>query len=101
MSVLSLEELLQTIPRLIERLQMFRRHGVHILGSFIFGLPSDRPATFDMCVSVAQRSDVAFAQFAMLQPLPGTLDFLPTRVNVAVETQDDGSEQVTEVVSVG
>jgi hypothetical protein len=60
---------------LVERLQTFRRHGVHILGSFIFGLPSDRPATFDACVSVAQRSDVAFAQFVMLQPLPGTLDF--------------------------
>lgn len=33
--------------------------------------------------------------------LPGTADFVPTRVNVAVETQDDGSEVVTEVVSVG
>jgi len=28
---------------LIERLRTFRRHGVHVLGSFIFGLPSDRP----------------------------------------------------------
>jgi PASTA domain len=35
------------------------------------------------------------------EDVPGTLDFLPTRVNVAVETQDDGTEQVTEVVSVG
>jgi radical SAM superfamily enzyme YgiQ (UPF0313 family) len=60
---------------LVERLKTFRQHGVHVLGSFIFGLPSDRPATFDACVAVAQRSDVAFAQFVMLQPLPGTLDF--------------------------
>jgi hypothetical protein len=60
---------------LVERLQMFRRHGINVLGSFIFGLPSDRPATFDACLSVADRSDVAFAQFVMLQPLPGTLDF--------------------------
>jgi hypothetical protein len=60
---------------LVEQLRTFRRHGVHVLGSFIFGLPSDRPETFDACVSVAQRSDVAFAQFVMLQPLPGTLDF--------------------------
>jgi radical SAM superfamily enzyme YgiQ (UPF0313 family) len=60
---------------LVDRLRTFRRHGVHVLGSFIFGLPSDRPETFDACVSVAQRSDVAFAQFVMLQPLPGTLDF--------------------------
>jgi radical SAM superfamily enzyme YgiQ (UPF0313 family) len=60
---------------LVERLQAFRRHDVHVLGSFIFGLPSDRPETFDICLSVAERSDVAFAQFVMLQPLPGTLDF--------------------------
>ena len=29
------------------RLRAFREHGVHVLGSFIFGLPSDRAATFD------------------------------------------------------
>ncbi len=26
----------------MERLQTFRKHGVHVLGSFIFGLPTDR-----------------------------------------------------------
>jgi radical SAM superfamily enzyme YgiQ (UPF0313 family) len=61
--------------RLVERLRAFRRHGVHVLGSFIFGLPSDRPGTFDACASVAEQSAVSFAQFVMLQPLPGTLDF--------------------------
>jgi hypothetical protein len=35
------------------------------------------------------------------EDLAGTADFVPTRVNVAVETQDDGTEQVTEVVNVG
>ena len=61
--------------KLVDRLREFREHGVHVLASFIFGLPSDRPATFDACLSVAERSDVTFAQFVMLQPLPGTLDF--------------------------
>jgi radical SAM superfamily enzyme YgiQ (UPF0313 family) len=61
--------------QLVERLREFRRHGVHVLGSFIFGLPSDTPETFDACSSVAERSDISFAQFVMLQPLPGTLDF--------------------------
>ena len=28
---------------LVTRLRMFRERGVHVLGSFIFGLPSDRP----------------------------------------------------------
>ena len=29
---------------------------MHALRSFIFGLPSDRPATFDACLSVAERA---------------------------------------------
>ena len=60
---------------LVERLQMFRSHGVHVLGSFIFGLPSDRPETFDATVAVAQRAGLTFAQFVMLTPFPGTVDF--------------------------
>jgi hypothetical protein len=60
---------------LVERLRIFRKHGVHVLGSFIFGLPSDRPATFDATLSVAERADLTFAQFVMLTPYPGTLDF--------------------------
>jgi hypothetical protein len=60
---------------LIERLRAFRRHGVHVLGSFIFGLPSDRAETFDATLDVATRAGVTFAQFVMLTPYPGTLDF--------------------------
>ena len=41
---------------LVERLRTFREHGVHVLGSFIFGLPSDRPATFDATADVAERA---------------------------------------------
>jgi len=60
---------------LIERLRTFRRHGVHVLGSFIFGLPSDRPETFDATAAAAISADVTFAQFVMLSPYPGTVDF--------------------------
>ena len=35
------------------------------------------------------------------EDLATTMDFVEDRVNVAVETQDDGTEVVTEVVSVG
>ena len=59
----------------IGRLRQFRAHGVHVLGSFIFGLPSDRHATFDATLSVAERANLTFAQFVMLTPFPGTLDF--------------------------
>jgi radical SAM superfamily enzyme YgiQ (UPF0313 family) len=60
---------------LVERLREFRKHGVHVLGSFIFGLPSDRAETFDATLAVAERADITFAQFVMLTPFPGTLDF--------------------------
>jgi radical SAM superfamily enzyme YgiQ (UPF0313 family) len=61
---------------LIERLKTFRRHGVHVLGSFIFGLPSDRPETFDATVAAAKSADITFAQFVTLSPYPGTVDFI-------------------------
>jgi radical SAM superfamily enzyme YgiQ (UPF0313 family) len=61
---------------LIERLRTFRRHGVHVLGSFIFGLPSDRPETFAATVAAAKSADITFAQFVMLSPYPGTVDFI-------------------------
>ncbi len=60
---------------LVERLAAFRRHDLHVLGSFIFGLPSDRAETFDATVDVALRAGITFAQFVMLTPFPGTLDF--------------------------
>jgi radical SAM superfamily enzyme YgiQ (UPF0313 family) len=60
---------------LTNRLKTFRRHGVYVLGSFIFGLPSDRPETFDATAAAAVQADIAFAQFVMLTPYPGTVDF--------------------------
>ena len=60
---------------LVTRLQAFRSQGVHVLGSFIFGLPTDKPDTFEATASLAQRAGVSFAQFVMLTPFPGTLDF--------------------------
>ena len=60
---------------LVERLRTFRRHGIHVLGSFIFGLPSDRPETFEATAAVAQRAELTFAQFVMLSAFPGTVDF--------------------------
>jgi radical SAM superfamily enzyme YgiQ (UPF0313 family) len=60
---------------LAARLQKFRKHGVHVLGSFIFGLPSDKKDTFAATVAMAEKADVTFAQFVLLTPFPGTIDF--------------------------
>ena len=61
--------------QLVDRLQTFRRHGVHVLGSFIFGLPTDRENTFEATCDLAERADLTFAQFVMLTPFAGTIDF--------------------------
>jgi radical SAM superfamily enzyme YgiQ (UPF0313 family) len=61
--------------RLVQQLQTFRKHGVHVLGSFIFGLPTDKPSTFDATVELALRAGITFAQFVMMTPFPGTVDY--------------------------
>ena len=60
---------------LVTRLKKFRENGVFVLGSFIFGLPSDRQETFNLTVALAERANITFAQFLPITPFPGTLDF--------------------------
>jgi radical SAM superfamily enzyme YgiQ (UPF0313 family) len=60
---------------LVQRLRQFQEHGVHVLGSFIFGLPTDRHDTFKATEELAARSGLTFAQFVMLTPFCGTVDF--------------------------
>ena len=60
---------------LVARLRVFRRHDIHVLGSFIFGLPTDRQETFAATVDLAHDADLTFAQFVLLTPYPGTVDF--------------------------
>jgi hypothetical protein len=60
---------------LVARLRVFAQHRIHVLGSFIFGLPTDRPDTFDATSRLAHEAELAAAQFIILAPFPGTLDF--------------------------
>jgi len=60
---------------LVKRLAVFKQYGVHVLGSFIFGLSTDRLETFDVTADVALRADLTVAQFVVMTPLPGTVDF--------------------------
>lgn len=61
--------------KLVAQLQKFREHGLHILGSFIFGLHTDRVGTFDATLDLAKKAGITFAQFVMLTPFCGTVDF--------------------------
>ena len=75
---------------LVTRLRTFRAAGVHVLGSFIFGLPTDRADTFDLTADLAQRSGITFAQFVTLTPFPGTIDFAKWEQDMADAPVVDG-----------
>ena len=60
---------------LAKRLRTFKEHGVHVLGSFIFGLSTDRGDTFAATAALAKEANLTFAQFVMMTPFPGTVDF--------------------------
>jgi radical SAM superfamily enzyme YgiQ (UPF0313 family) len=68
---------------LVERLRVFARHKVYVLGSFIFGIPTDREETFAATAAVAQASEIAFAQFVTMTPFPGTVDFKKWEADVS------------------
>jgi len=68
---------------LTDRLRTFREHGIHVLGSFIFGLSTDRADTFDATLELAKRADLTFAQFVTLTPFPGTVDFAKWEASLA------------------
>ena len=70
---------------LVARLKEFRRHGVHVLGSFIFGLPTDKEDTFGATAELARKADIALAQFVMLMPFPGTVDFARWEESMALD----------------
>jgi hypothetical protein len=80
---------------LAKQLQTFKQHGVHVLGSFIFGLPTDKPATFDATVEMALKAGVTFAQFVMMTPFPGTVDFVRWEKEQAVHPTLVGGIPIT------
>lgn len=75
---------------LVTRLRNFKSHGIYVLGSFIFGLATDRAETFDATARLAKAAELAFSQFVILTPFPGTIDFerWEKRVGGAVEHVD-------------
>jgi radical SAM superfamily enzyme YgiQ (UPF0313 family) len=80
---------------LARRLQTFLDHGVHVLGSFIFGLPSDKPVTFDATAELALKAGITFAQFVMMTPFPGTVDFNRWEKEQAQQTTMVGDVPIT------
>lgn len=60
---------------LVDTLRKFREYDVSVFGSFMFGLPTDKPETFAATAKLAQEGRISFAQFSLWTPLPGSVDF--------------------------
>ena len=55
-----------------EAINTIHRHGIDVVGSFVFGLDPDGTDVFRRTVEFAQRVKLVAAQFAVLTPFPGT-----------------------------
>jgi radical SAM superfamily enzyme YgiQ (UPF0313 family) len=53
-------------------MENFRRHGLRIYGTFIFGYDSDTPETFDVALDFATEQGLFIAAFNHITPFPGT-----------------------------
>ncbi|MFC2992381.1 MULTISPECIES: B12-binding domain-containing radical SAM protein [Halomonas] len=56
----------------VEALANFRRHGIRIYGTFIFGYDADTAETIDTTIRFAQEEGLYIAAFNHITPFPGT-----------------------------
>ncbi len=59
---------------LARKLQTFKDHGIHILGSFTGRPAVDQQETFADTAELAKRAGMSFAQFVLRTPLPAKID---------------------------
>jgi radical SAM superfamily enzyme YgiQ (UPF0313 family) len=55
-----------------EAMANFRRHGLRIYGTFIFGYDADGPETFERSLAFAREESLFIAAFNHITPFPGT-----------------------------
>ena len=56
----------------IKMIENFRKYGIRLLGSFVFGFDTDERDVFYKTVKFAVNSKLDMAQFSVLTPFPGT-----------------------------
>jgi radical SAM superfamily enzyme YgiQ (UPF0313 family) len=55
-----------------DSLRQFRKHGLAVYGTFVFGYDHDTPATIEQSVAFAREQKLFLAAFNHLTPFPGT-----------------------------
>ncbi len=60
------------VDQYVEALQVFKKYGIHVLATFVFGFDAEEDAVFTDTLEFAIRNKLSLAQFSFLVPYPGT-----------------------------
>ncbi|HLD59327.1 MAG TPA: radical SAM protein [archaeon] len=52
--------------------QIFKKAGIQVHGTFVFGMPGETVKTMQKTIDYAKKLDIDFVQFSVAQPYPGT-----------------------------
>lgn len=62
-----------------DNVEKIRKHGINVVGAFIFGFESDTRATFQKTLDFAMRNRLAMVNTGIMTPFPGTEVFRKTK----------------------
>ncbi len=78
----------QTIQKMIDSIKKIHKAGISVHGMFILGIPGDTIATMKNTVRFALKYKLESAQFLILTPFPGTLEYKKYRGDNAIILDD-------------
>lgn len=67
-----MKKLFNRVDKYKKLMENFHRHGIMVVGSFVFGFDQDDNSVFDRTLQFIEEAKIDFAQFSILTPLPGT-----------------------------
>jgi radical SAM superfamily enzyme YgiQ (UPF0313 family) len=83
-----------------EAIETFHRHGISLMGCFVFGMDDDRPDVFVETARFVVETQIDLPRFAILTPFPGTPLFDRLKAENRILTEDwalyDGQHVVFE-----
>ncbi len=68
----SMHKRFNTVERYKKMMENFHRHGIMVVGSFVFGFDEDDTTVFENTLRFVEEARIDFANFNILTPLPGT-----------------------------
>ncbi len=73
-----------------EAVEIFHRHGIALMGCFVFGMDDDTPDVFMQTARFVLEARIDLPRFAILTPFPGTPLFERLKAEGRILTQDWG-----------